>query len=219
MAIYTRPVKKLIFWLDRKTPLMLILLLFWASFWGLNGLDKFFDGSSEPNLESTKGVLVDSDGEIALKLYSVEPQGFFGVSRDNKMVHYCQRLHLPRGLALTSLYGFAIIECMLGLGFFVLVVWSLLPRKTRLRKDGLWELFSARVIHRLCFKGGLAVFLVFCVGDILFGDRMELWEHGTFMILTLVTYDMWYRTDQFMVQTAASGEAAKQVGRLSDEPG
>ncbi len=26
---------------------------------------------------------------------------------------------------------------------------------------------------------------------ILFGDRMEPWEHRTFMVLTLVTYDMW----------------------------
>ena len=24
------------------------------------------------------------------------------------------------------------------------------------------------------------------------------WEHGTFMVPTLLTYDLWYRTDQFV---------------------
>jgi hypothetical protein len=43
-------------------------------------------------------------------------------------------------------------------------------------------------LHRLPFKASMTVFSLFCAGDILLGDRMELWEHGTFMILTVVTY-------------------------------
>ena len=35
------------------------------------------------------------------------------------------------------------------------------------------------------------IFLAFSVGDILFGDRQELWEHGTFMVLTLLTYQLY----------------------------
>jgi hypothetical protein len=43
-------------------------------------------------------------------------------------------------------------------------------------------------LHRLPFKASMIVFSLFCAGDILLGDPMELWEHGTFMILTVVTY-------------------------------
>ena len=83
-------------------------------------------------------------------------------------------------------------------GFAMLAFWSLLPRKLREREDGLWELYTNRTVHRLCFKGGVLLFLAFSTGDILFGDRMELWEHGTFMVLILLTYDLWYRTDTFV---------------------
>ena len=92
------------------------------------------------------------------------------------------------------------LEVFLGLGFAMLVLWSLSSTKFRERDDGMWELFSTRAFHRLCFKGGIFVFLAFSVGDILFGDRMELWEHGTFMLLTIVTYDLWCRTDRFVAE-------------------
>ena len=42
------------------------------------------------------------------------------------------------------------------------------------------------VYRRLVFKASMFIFLVFSVGDIFFGDRQELWEHGTFMVLTLL---------------------------------
>lgn len=47
------------------------------------------------------------------------------------------------------------------------------------------------VYRRLVFKLSMFIFLVFSVGDILFGDRQELWEHGTFMVLTLLTYQLY----------------------------
>lgn len=37
----------------------------------------------------------------------------------------------------------------------------------------------------------MLIFLAFSTGDILFGDRAELWEHGTFMVLTLMTYQLY----------------------------
>jgi hypothetical protein len=53
------------------------------------------------------------------------------------------------------------------------------------------------------------------VGDILFGDRAELWEHRTFIVLCLITYDMWYRTDRFLIEQrrelAAQAVAARSV--------
>ena len=188
-------------WLDRRTYLMLLLFVFWAIFWGLNGLDKFYNGASAPNLErwATKAVLVDAKtGEPAYRLQPTEPRGFFGVTRDNKMIGYFARIGMGKGVALFSLYAIAVIEIVLGLAFLALIIWSALPYRTRDRDDGLIGLFRDRTVHRLAFKGGILVFVLFATGDILFGDRVELWEHGTYMVLCLVTYDMWYRTDAFI---------------------
>ena len=41
----------------------------------------------------------------------------------------------------------------------------------------------------------MLVFVIFSAGDILFGDRIELWEHGTFLVMCLMTYNAWYKVD------------------------
>jgi hypothetical protein len=48
--------------------------------------------------------------------------------------------------------------------------------------------FATQTIHRLAFKISSLLFVAFMVMDILFGDRTELWEHGTFLIMTALTY-------------------------------
>lgn len=53
------------------------------------------------------------------------------------------------------------------------------------------SMFSDRTVQRLAFKGSVLISVAFSAGDILFGDRMELGEHGVFLVMTLVTYDMW----------------------------
>ena len=194
--------RALLSWIDGHTNLMRVLFVFWAMFWTLNGADKFFNGKSQANLKATKSVLVDNAGEQQYTLHNMEPMGFFGVTRDNKMKGYFARLNMPASVATASLYFFAIFEVVIGVGFLLLVIWSLLPRGIRNNEEGLWGAFADRTVHRLCFKSGILVFLAFCTGDILFGDRMELWEHGTFMLLTLVTYDLWFRTDQYVEATA-----------------
>lgn len=190
----------LLVWLDGKTRLMPILFLFWAIFWGMNGGDKFFNGASLANLEpwSAKSVLVDRDGQIAYRQHPILPQGLYGITRDAKTANYFARIGLPKWMALASLYALAVFEVVLGLVFLALLAWSALPRMTRKRKTGPLRHFTDRTIHRLAFKGGILVFLLFALGDILFGDRAELWEHGTYMILCLITYDMWYRTDRYV---------------------
>jgi hypothetical protein len=60
-------------------------------------------------------------------------------------------------------------------------------------------LIADRTIHRLIFKASIWIFIAFLTGDILFGDRIEVWEHGTYLAMTLVTYDLWFRTDQFFL--------------------
>ena len=143
-----------------------ILYAFWSMFWGLNGLDKFFNG-----------VMTKTDyGTVAI--------GWFGVNRDDKMIHYFSRLHLPEELALFSLYGIALFEIVIGILFFYMLVRRDIPS----------------FVQRLTFKCSMLVFFVFCCGDILFGDRMELWEHGTFMVLALITYKMYLEAPQMRRQ-------------------
>ncbi|MBW3572267.1 MAG: hypothetical protein KY467_14290 [Gemmatimonadetes bacterium] len=135
----------------------LILYAFWAVFWLLNGLDKFFNGTQEVGPFGPRTV------------------GWFGVNRDEKFIDYFSRLYLPEEMALAALYTFAVVEIVVGAVFLVMLL--------RPRVD--------TMVHRLAFKMNMLLFFAFSVGDILFGDRQELWEHGTFMILTLMTYQLY----------------------------
>jgi len=191
--------KKFVCRIDERVNLVVILLLFWALYWGLNGGDKFFNGQwiSSMGMGAHKAELVDSTGSVSYKLFAMHPTGWYGVNRDEQMIEYFSRLNLPKEFALISLYSIGVLELLLGLAFSALFVWSVLPEKMRENKAGL---FADRTIHRLAFKGSILVFMIFSVGDILFGDRTELWEHGTYIILCLYTYDMWYRSDQFFIK-------------------
>ena len=205
--------KKLIYKFDQKVNLIIILFLFWSLFWLLNGADKFFNGEFVPNTESwsTKAVLLDENEEIAYTMHPMETIGWFGVNRDSKMINYFKGLYLPKELALLSLYGMALLEIVLGATFFALFLWSLQSTE----KQQKMEMFANRTIHRLAFKGSVMVFVIFSTGDILFGDRTELWEHGTFIIMCLITYDMWYRTDRFMLEQQAADKSDEQSDQAS----
>ena len=151
-----------------------VIIAFWGLFWLLNGLDKFYNGNYQPNLTNTKGVLIapESDNEILYKLHPMEPVGWFGVNRDVKMIGYFNRLGINENIALLSLYSIAILEILIGIGF-------------------LYALFAGEKrneIVRLTFKISMGIFFGFSIFDILSGDRMELWEHGTFLILATIHY-------------------------------
>ena len=90
----------------------------------------------------------------------------------------------------------AVVELVLGITFLALFVWSLVPVEMQTRP----QLFADRTVHRLAFKGSVLVFVIFSTGDILFGDRTELWEHGTFIVLCLLTYFLWFRVDLFVFE-------------------
>ena len=151
---------------------MVTAFLFWTFFWVLNGSDKFFNGEYVANLEdwSAKGVLVDSDGRTTHTLHPMETVGPFGVNRDAQMVGFFQRIYLPEVVALASLYGIAVLELSLGLAFLILLVWSFLPEE-RNQKAGL---LADRTFHRIAFKGSMLIFVLFAIGDNLFGERTEL---------------------------------------------
>ena len=43
-------------------------------------------------------------------------------------------------------------------------------------------------IVRVTFKISMGIFFGFSIFDILCGDRTELWEHGTFLLLATIHY-------------------------------
>lgn len=94
---------------------------------------------------------------------------FFGVTRDAAFVEYFARLGLPSRPALASLYACGVYEILLAAGF------------------GAALLLGVPSLARLSLKASALLFIVFSAADVLFGDRRELWEHGTFLALVLVS--------------------------------
>ncbi len=204
--------KKIIYLIDSKINLITILFLFWTLFWGLNGLDKFFNNKSQLITErwASQGFLVDKDKNPVYSIQPSEKIGWYGVNRDAKFMNYFRTLHLPPEVATVTLYFFAILEIIIAALFFWLFVRQFFDYKAE-ESDGKISLIEDRTIHRLIFKISIWIFIAFITGDILFGDRIEVWEHGTYLAMTLVTYDLWYRTDQFFL------EQRKQKRESDDE--
>lgn len=195
--------------MDSKINLITILFLFWTFFWGLNGLDKFFNGKSQLITErwASQGYLVDKDKNVVYSIQPGERIGWYGVNRDAKFINYFRTLALPPIVAIVSLYFFAILETILAILFFWLFVRQFFDH-TATENDGKISLIEDRTIHRLIFKASIWIFIAFIAGDILFGDRAEVWEHGTFLVMTLVTYDLWFRTDQFFIEMKKNAKEA-----------
>lgn len=169
----------LVDWLDRRVSIAALILSFWALYWGLNGADEFFNGTSEPNLAVTFGMVHDAAGQPLYKLHPLQPIGWYGVSQAPRFIAYFGQLGIGASTALAVLYTFCVLQLVLAALFATLLVWR------------------ERVLCHLAFKAGLAMFALLAVGDILFGDRMELWHHGTYFALSVVSYDLWYRADRY----------------------
>ena len=194
--------KKLIYLFDQRLNLITLMLLFWAIFWTLDGLDKFFDGESEILHEkwASKGSVVDTGGNVVYTIQPLNNVGWFGVNYENQMVSYFKTIHVPRSAAIGLTYAFAAFEVFTGLLFLMLVIWQLQPETREDKKN----MFSDRTIHRLAYKSSVVIFVMLSVGLQLFGDRTRLWEVGTYMLMTLIAYDLWYRTDRFMLDLRRS---------------
>jgi len=188
--------KSLIYLFDQRLNLITLLLLFWALFWGLDGFDKFFDGEPEILFEkwASKGSVVDADNNVVYTIQPLNPVGWFGVNHEDQMASYFKTIHVPRNTAIGLTYTFAVFEILVGFLFLFLFVWQLLPEEREDKKS----MFSDRTLHRLAYKASVILFVILSVAYQIFGDRTRLWEVGTYMLMTLITYDMWYRTDLFM---------------------
>ncbi len=208
--------KRIIYLIDSKINLITILFLFWTFFWGLNGFDKFFNGTSQVIKEqwASQGFLVDKEKNVVYSIQPSERVGWYGVNRDAKFANYFRTLHLPPLVSSISLYFFAVLEIILAILFFWLFIRQFFDNKDEETEDRK-NLISDRTIHRLIFKASIWIFIAFITGDILFGDRAEVWEHGTFLIMTLVTYDLWYRTDQFFIEMKKQKRSGYDDGEIS----
>ena len=209
--------RRYIYLVDSKINLITILFLFWTLFWGLNGFDKFFNGTSQLITEhwASQGFLVDRERIVVYSIQPSERIGWYGVNRDSKFANYFRTLHLPPIVSTITLYFFAILEIILAALFFWLFIRQFMKDKEA--PEGKKSLIADRTIHRLIFKASIWIFIAFITGDILFGDRAEVWEHGTFLIMTLVTYDLWYRTDQFFLELRKQRRSAAEAEELSPQ--
>ena len=210
--------KRIIYLIDNKINLITILFLFWTFFWALNGFDKFFNGSSQLIKErwASQGVLVDKDKNVVYSIQPSEKIGWYGVSRDAKFANYFRTLNLPQMVATVTLYFFAILEIIIAALFFWLFVRQFFDYKDE-AAEGKKSLIADRTVHRLIFKASIWIFIAFITGDILFGDRIEVWEHGTYLAMTLVTYDLWYRTDQFFIELKKQKLSSGDDGEFSPQ--
>ena len=148
--------------------------LFWAMFWLLNGLDKFFIGV---------GAAPDATCRFADGRET--PCGWFGTDRASQIGAYFDKLLLPDWMGMATLYFFALLELAIGSLFLWMLFKSLFATG---HVSHMW--------HRLAFKGSVLMFFLFSMGDILFGDRRELWEHGTFLVLVIITFGIYAYRDE-----------------------
>lgn len=183
----------------------MLLSGYWFVFWVLNGLDKFFNGSMTPMTGDGlgKGVLLDSNGDRAGTLYGFEVQGWFGSNRNSKTISFLERIGIPESVSLPLLYSVGILEVILGLLFLVSLLWWITGR----------EHHSA--LTALAYKSSIALFMGFCMVDILIGERIELWEHNTFLLVLLVSYGAFLFRDK-LGALEATGTSRKEPVATSD---
>jgi hypothetical protein len=56
------------------------------------------------------------------------------------------------------------------------------------------------------------MFVILSIAYQLFGDRAALWETGTYLAMTLIAYDLWYRSDRFFLDLRK-----KRLAGIDDE--
>lgn len=121
----------------------------------------------------------------------------------NQVADLAYWLELPSGFATSLSYIVGTLEVIIGLTFTVLL--SLSSREQRGEGPGP-DLFADRTLHRLAFKASILTFILFMPADLAIGATDQVFPHAVYLLLVLVTYDLWYRTDQF-VQAELEGKA------------
>lgn len=189
--------------IDRRLSIPVLVLAFWAMFWTLNGADEFFNGTSAPNLAVTTGIVHDATGSPLHKIHPLQPIGWYGVSNAPRFVSSFAQLHLGAPVALTVLYALSLAQLALGALFVYLVVRTL-------RREAAT---ASRSLYGIAFLGSLLVFFAFCMLDILFGDRIQLWQHGTYLALVIITYELWASAERYFTARAVLEPSGPRPGQ------
>lgn len=154
---------------------------FWAMYWGLNGLDKFMNGLWAPRENC---YFVSSAGSLGRNPPgSPTDCGWFGTSRHEQISAYFAKLfpdNVVEILAPAFLYPMGLFQLLLGALFSYMLFKAIWGQNE-----------ASHAIHRFAFMGSIIVFFLFSAGDILFGDRTELWEHASFMTLIIATFGIY----------------------------
>ena len=108
------------------------------------------------------------------------PNGF-GYDHASDMIAHFALFNLPADLALLSLYLIAALEIALGLSFLAALVSQRYEASQQ----------------RTNFKASAFLFIGLSFGDVLIGDQMQLWEHGSYLLLVLVSYHLYCHPPQF----------------------
>ena len=131
-----------------------LLILYWAIYWIMNGLDKFLNR---------------------------QELGFFswhGKDRTAQFSGYFNNTDIPLFLIDPLLYLVGTWEILIAIPLVI----------------SLWVQVFKSSFDMAIFKFGMScgavTFIIFSFADVIFGDRAELLEHGTFLILIAVTYHL-----------------------------
>ena len=181
--------------IDKRASVAVLLYLLFATFWMGNGWDKFTTVSMEmdtdPNL--TKFAVVNAEtGELEQRIMKYRFNAPYGKNRTASFNAYFGQLGLSNDVAQFTLKLIGALEIGLGLLFFYIFIRSLSPYNQYNRTT----MFGTRTLHRLCFKASVTAFILFMAFDVAVSDRMELWEHGTFLLLLLFTYYLFLQSDR-----------------------
>ena len=131
-----------------------LIIIYWAMYWIMNGLDKFLNRQS---------------------------LGFFkwhGKDRNDQFSGYFNNTEIDTFWIEPLLYLVATWE----LAIAIPLILCLFIQVFKNRFDILY--------FKLGMSCGVLTFIIFSFFDVIFGDRAELLEHGTFMILVVVTYQL-----------------------------
>ncbi|MEO1198063.1 MAG: hypothetical protein AAFX39_02335 [Pseudomonadota bacterium] len=118
---------------------------------------------------------------------------WFGKDRSEQFGLYFERLSLDPAMIDPLLAGLGVIELAVGL---VALAAMFLGR-------------SAGAVGQLVLKLTLAVFIAFCVGDVVIGDRAELLEHSTYIAVIIASY--------VVISLRGRGDVAVSAADQSDD--
>ena len=115
------------------------------------------------------------------KFFSGETNFWVGKDRMAQFVNYYSSLGIESSLLPQITLGFVTIVESLA---FIFLLIALISYVTKRRRKA----------QKLFFWGtlmGLIIFSFFSLGDQVFGDRMELWEHTSYWVALLISWAMY----------------------------